>query len=228
MHRHGLRLSVSGVALAWVCGVLGGCGGDSGDKALSNDNPGNNDVNIVAAFGDSLTAGSECPCVPYPARLSGLIGKTVFNAGIGGSKATSNVGRTQEVINQYHPAFLLILYGMNDVIHSVHTVNILPSIHDMVAICKQNNVVPVLATYPVPLAGHEFFANGTINLNIGIRAIADEEGIRCVDLENEFAIGQNPEEPEWPLSDAALLMPDGLHPNDAGTQVMALAFADLF
>ena len=27
---------------------------------------------------------------------------------------------------------------------------------------------------------------------------------------------------------AAQMMPDGLHPNDAGTQIMALAFADLF
>ena len=30
------------------------------------------------------------------------------------------------------------------------------------------------------------------------------------------------------LAIAAQMMPDGLHPNDAGTPIMAMAFADLF
>ena len=222
-------LQQSGWKMATVMFVfmLAGCGG-GGDSSLSNDNPGNNDLDVVVAFGDSITQGSECPCVPYPARLSGLIEKTVFNAGIGGSKASENVGRTQEVINKYHPAFMIILYGVNDVIHSFNTSTILSALNQMVFICKQNNVVPVLMTYPMTINAHSLFAGGTYRLNQGIRAIAESEQIECVDLEEEFSTGTDPVIPDFPVADAALYMPDGLHPNDAGTQIIAMSCADLF
>ena len=220
-------VSFSGAVAFLSAFLLAGCGSD-GDSALSNGNPGLNDVNVVAAFGDSITQGSECGCVPYPARLSALIGKIVYNSGIGGSTARSNVGRTQEAINKYHPAFMFILYGVNDVIHGDGTAGIAAALTQMVFICKQNNVVPVLMTYPRPILGHQLFAGGTLSLNRSIRQIASAEGIKCVDLEEEFSAGSDPLFPEWPTTDPNLMSPDGLHPNDAGTQIIALACADLF
>ncbi len=215
--------------LIWSLAMaMGGCGGGGGGGSLSNKNPGDNDLNVVVAFGDSITRGSECPCTPYPARLGGLIGKAVFNTGVGGSTASGNSGRAQEAIDKYHPAFMLILYGVNDVIMGESAAGALGAISRMVTICKQNNVVPVLATYPVPTGPHALFAGGTLTLNKGIRDIARSEGIECVDLEREFSDGRDPVVSDWPAADLALYMPDGLHPNDAGTQVMALAFADLF
>lgn len=210
-----------------VAGVFGGCGSD-GDSGLVNKNPGDNDLNVVVAFGDSLTEGSDCDCVPYAPRLAGLIGKTVHNEGEEGSKAEDNVGRTQSVIDSHHPAYMIILYGVNDIIRGNDVGSILPAINEMVSICKQNNVVPVLMTYPVLTYDHEFFAGGTLALNAGIRAIAKAEGIRCVDLEREFSDGSDPAAPDWPLPDYTLYEPDGLHPNDMGTQVIAMACADLF
>lgn len=221
------RFSVSNLAAVFLIGLLAGCG-DDGDSSLTNNNPGINDLNVVVAFGDSITQGSECACVPYPARLSGLIGKIVYNTGVGGSNASANIGRTQQAINKYHPAFMIILYGVNDVIHGDATEGIAAALAQMVLICKQNNVVPVLMTYPRPILGHNLFAGGTVSLNRSIRALASAEGIRCVDLEREFSAGPDPIYPEWPMTDATLMGPDGLHPNDAGTQVIALACADLF
>lgn len=221
------RFSVPNLAAVFLIGLLAGCG-DDGDSSLTNSNPGINDLNVVVAFGDSITQGSECACVPYPARLSGLIGKIVYNTGVGGSNASANVGRTQQAINKYHPAFMIILYGVNDVIHGDATEGIAAALAQMVLICKQNNVVPVLMTYPRPILGHNLFAGGTVSLNRSIRALASAEGIRCVDLEREFSAGPDPIYPEWPMTDATLMGPDGLHPNDAGTQVIALACADLF
>lgn len=220
-------VSFSGAIAFLGAFLLAGCGSD-GDSGLSNKNPGNNDLNVVVAFGDSVTQGSECACTPYPGRLSGLIGKIVYNSGIGGSTARSNVGRTQDAINKYRPAFMLILYGINDIIHGADAGSVSGAVNQMVLICKQNNVVPVLLTYPRPIAGHNLFAGGTIALNRNIRAIAKMEGIRCVDLEREFSAGSDPLFAEWPLTDANLMEPDGLHPNDAGTQIIALACADLF
>ena len=221
-----IRLFASTLSVVLGVSLLSGCG--SGDDKLENKNPGLNDLNVVVAFGDSITQGSECACVPYPARLSGLIGKIVYNTGVGGSTATGNIGRTQEAIDKYHPAFMCILYGINDIIHGEGVPGATAAISQMVLICKQNHVVPVLATYPRPILGHQLFATGAIRLNRGIRDIAKAEGVKCVDLEQEFSIGQDPLVPEWPVTDPALMGPDGLHPNDAGTQIIALAFADLF
>ena len=195
---------------------LAGCGGSGHAGGLRNGDPGDNDLNVVVAFGDSLTHGSECECPPYPRRLDALIDKTVLNTGVSGGEATDNIGRTQEAIDKYHPAFMLILYGVNDIILSAEIGTIVDALDQMVVICEENNVVPVLATYPEPIEGRALFAPRTLLLNEGIRELAKAHGIKCVDLEREFD------------ADVDLYEPDGLHPNDAGTQVMALAFADLF
>lgn len=207
-----------------LAGFLAGCDDDDG---LTNGDPGLNDVNVVAAFGDSITQGNMCSCVPYPARLGPLIGKTVANAGVHGTMARESVGRAQTVIDRIHPAFMLILYGVNDGIHGKGTDGTLAALRDMVGICRQSHVVPVLATYPIPCGSHGAFAGRTDVLNDGIRALAKELHVRCVDFEREFA---GPVDPTTGVAatERSLMNDDGLHPNDAGTQVMALAFADLF
>ncbi len=210
---------------ALLVGFAAGC--DDGDGKLSNGQPGLNDVNVVAAFGDSITQGNVCSCAPYPARLGPLVGKTVVNAGVHGTMARESVGRAQAVIDRFHPAFMLILYGVNDGIHGKGADGTLAALRDMVGLCRQNQVVPVLATYPLPFGSHGAFAGRTDVLNDGIRALAKELRVRCVDLEREFA---GPADPATGVAatERSLMNSDGLHPNDAGTQVMALAFADLF
>ncbi len=217
---HWLSRHNSWIATLFLAVLLTGCGGDD---ALENNNPGVNDLNVVAAFGDSITQGNRCACAPYPARLGPMIGKLVPNTAIHGTMATASVGRTQKIIDQNHPAFMLILYGVNDIIHGRGITSIIGALDQMVQICKQNNVVPVLATYPIPFGSHRGFANGTIALNENIRLLASVHSIKCVDLEREFAVDS-----VLPVADPSLMETDGLHPNDAGTQLMALAFADLF
>jgi lysophospholipase L1-like esterase len=221
-----IRLVVIAVSILLGLAGLAGCGG--GDSALENSDPGINDVSKVDAFGDSVTGGGQCNCAPYPGRTSAEIGKIVYNSGKGGSRISSGVSRTQSTINQYHPGFMLILYGVNDVIHGGNVANVAAGLNQIVNICRQNNVVPVLATYPIPIKGHSLFAGGTAGLNENIRALASSAGVPLVDLEREFADPNGVSNFGFVYADPSLMMPDGLHPNDMGTQIMALAFADLF
>ena len=211
MNRHPIHF------LSWALGIaiLAGCGG-GGSPGLRNTDPGDNDPNAVVAFGDSFTQGNVCACTPYPSRLAGLIGKTVYNTGVTGSMATENVDRAKAAIDRFHPAFLLILYGHNDITHGIQTSSIVEALQSMVAICRDNHVVPVLATYPEPIGDHAAYAPRVLLLNSRIRDMAEDLGLECVDLEAEFEPG------------ADLRESDGLHPNDAGTQIIALACADLF
>jgi len=203
------------VLTLWMIGLVG-CGGGGGGGGISNPDPGDNDLNSVIAFGDSLTKGSECSCVPYPSRLAGHIGKTVHNTGVPASRAMENVSRTQEAIDKYPSAYMMILYGVNDIIHGDEIGSITSALGQMVDICKQNNVVAVLATYPEPILDYAIYGPRTLSLNAEIRTLAAAKGIHVVDLQAEF--GANPD----------LYEPDGLHPNSEGTEIMAIAFADLF
>lgn len=225
MKVHWLRLMITVTAVVAVLPLLAGC---DDEEAIKNKNPGLNDLNVVVAFGDSLTSGSECACVPYPARLAGMINKVVVNEGNSGSRANEGLSRIQGVINSHRPAFMLILYGVNDIIHGGSPDGTAAAVMQMADICRQNNVVPVLATYPRPFAGHNLFSTGTIRLNRAIREMCRAQNIHYVNLEREFSAGRDPAIPEWPVTDPLLMEPDGLHPNDAGTQVIAAAFADLF
>ena len=115
--------------------LLAGCGGGGPDEdRLENRDPGTNDLNVVVAFGDSITRGSECACEPYPQRLTALIGKSVLNTGVSASRAIQNVSRTQEAIDKYHPAFMLILYGVNDLIASAEVASVLDALEEMLTI----------------------------------------------------------------------------------------------
>ena len=217
---------VSWAALSLLVGFLIGCESDGGK--LQNGNPGSNDRNMVVAFGDSITQGNRCPCAPYPARLQPFIGKSVYNLGIGGTRARDNVGRTQQVIGQFHPAFMLILYGVNDLIHGMGVPGTLAAVDEMIRICKENQVAPAVATYPVPVKSYRLYAPNIIALNKGLRDLAGAHGIPCVDLEREFALPGYPDAAGDVQSDETLFTGEGLHPNDVGTRIMAYSFADVF
>ena len=196
--------------------MIGGFAGRGEAGGLQNPDPGINNLNVVAAFGDSITRGSQCDCPAYPTRMGTLTGKYVHNAGVGGSAATRNINRTQTVIDQVHPAFMMILSGINDVNAGVNIDSIGRALKQMVVICKQNKVVPVLATYPEPILGYAWSAYRVQLLNQNIRSLASAQAIACVDLETAF------------VATSEFYESDGLHPNHPGTELMALAFADLF
>lgn len=197
--------------------LLCACGGDS--SGLYNRDPGDNDPNTVCCFGDSITANvSGGPS--YPERFAALVGMTVYNEGVSGSTAAYGASRASTVIRRRKPAYMLVLYGVNDILFYRSVSSVVDSLSSIVSTCQNNHVLPVLATYPVPIRSHAIFAGSVRRLNESIRALADERGLECVDLEKEFSHNGEP--------DPALYLDDGLHPTPEGNQIIAAAFADLF
>jgi acyl-CoA thioesterase I len=167
----------------------------------------------IVAWGDSLTAGSALPeAKPYPERLAEMKGEPVANGGIGGQSACRGVNRFDWIL-PHNPKMVLLLFGTNDVLSEHNLDNSKECLRIMIRRTKEIGAVPVIGTIP-PMVGEKERLNGLVGeMNVRIRAVAAEEGIRLVDVAADFGNGEG------------LMLDDGFHPNDAGTEVIAVAFA---
>lgn len=208
------RLAVSALALLFVS-FLSACETGSSGGGDSTPDVGDNDINTVVCFGDSITDGECVPAgPPYPARLGGLAGKNAINAGSCGEKTEHGVDRVGGLLSKYSPGYICILEGANDAIFDRPTGDVVNNLRSMVQAAKANKTVPLIATLLPMYDGHAFANGSAKDISAGIRQMAKEEGAILVDLEAEFG------------SDRSLLQEDGLHPSDSGTQLIALAFND--
>ena len=179
----------------------GGGGGDFGD----------NDRNLVVCLGDSITQGHGSEGAPYPTRLAAYSGKTVLNFGVGAVEASYGAKTVGSALAR-KPGYVCILFGANDCIHGTSAETSLASLRRIVQACKANKTRPLVAT-PTPMRAPHFGQSARIlRLSAGIRAIAKEEGVPCIDLNAAFGDGEG------------LLAPDGLHMTDAGNDLIARKF----
>ncbi|MCX7007400.1 MAG: GDSL-type esterase/lipase family protein [Kiritimatiellaeota bacterium] len=194
--------------------ALAGCGGGDGSSGGSAADFGSNDGQVVVALGDSIVASVDGGGAPWPARLAGLSGKTVINAGVGGEESGGALSRCGSLLATYKPGYLLILTGANDAIMGSSTDNAVANIRAMVQMAKANGTVPIVATLLPMIGEHGIFDSAARRISAGVGSVAGVEGVALVDLNSEFGDG------------TGRLIGDGLHPNDAGNQIIALAFND--
>lgn len=208
-------------ALVMGVGLFGaGCEDDSG---RSPHDFGDNDKNLYVAMGDSITWGVNV--TPYPTMLSEYLGKAVVNEGFSGEHAYEAVWRIDALLADYKPGYLLILYGANDLLHHVREDEIEDNLRFMITRAKEAKTIPVIATL-TPMARTRGIFNGAVkSLNVRIRTMAKEEGVKLVDLEKIFGNRDNDSDP-FVMEDDDYLQWDGLHPNEEGTRQMALGFLD--
>lgn len=203
-------------ALQWmlvgsVCLFIG-CN-DSGDGGgWDGTDFGDNNINVVTAMGDSITAYGN---PPYPSILAGMIGKTVINRGQGGAKSSSGADQVASALAADQPAFLLILYGANDVIHGYSHDSVIANLRTMISAARANQTVPILATLTPMSGSHVLWAGDASALSDEIRSLASQEQVSLADLEKAFG------------SDPTLISDDGLHPSQAGYEKIAEVFADI-
>ena len=197
------------------CAVLifAGCEGD--DSTPPHDF-GSNDPNLYVACGDSITEGGYGGSDPggYTAVMSSMLGKTVINQGYGGYSSGSGIAIVNSALSTYKPGYVFIEFGANDVIHSYDSLDTIANLRTMIQAAKNNKTVPVIATLLPMSLGHAVFEAGVEGLNPLIVQLAQEEGIAVADLHSAFG------------NDPTLIVDDGLHPSDAGNQVIARTFID--
>lgn len=198
-------LAMAGIPM-WFAGCEGGGGGGSSHDF------GANDPNVVACVGDSITRGYLLGAADsYPAQLAGLTGKTVYNRGVDGARSSYGVSVTGSVLSSYKPGYLLILFGVNDLIHGGSYAAVIADLRTMVQAAKGNSTVPIVGTLTPTYGGHSFVDVSALNNEI--RTMASEEGVSVADLESAFG------------TDESLILSDGLHPSAAGAAVIARVFA---
>ena len=187
---------------AWIlCLVLAGCTPPPELEPLAADA-------VVLAFGDSLTFGTGAGTgESYPVVLSGLIGRTVVNAGVPGEVSTDGLLRLPALLDREQPALLLLCHGGNDQLQRLDPARLADNLRAMIREARDRNIAVVLIAVPAP-----GLSLRPLPLYAGI---ADEFGL-AADLETVADI----------LGDRALKS-DYIHPNAAGYRRLALAVADL-
>jgi len=199
-----IRIISASAAFCCLCGCEdGGSSHDFGD----------NNPEVAVAMGDSITALEGGNTTTYPAILASMTGKTVINKGSGGAVSGAGASAVSGYLNEYKPGYLLILYGANDVIHSMSKEGTIANLRSMITAAKNNSTVPVIGTLTPMHFSHDIFNGSAMELNVMIRQMAAEEGCAVADLESAFG------------SNTSYYNSDGLHPNDSGLQVIANAFA---
>lgn len=194
--------------------ISSGC---ENDKPLGKGHDfGDNDQNIVVAMGDSITRGGYSGGAPWPARLASMTGKNVINLGVPGAVSGDGVSRVASALKSRKPGFVIIYYGANDAIQGNDPAAVAGNIERMIATVQDAKSIPVVASV-APMSGAREIYNGNVSaINEQIYAVASARGAKVVDING--AIGSNPE----------LYLVDGLHPSDAGEDLIASEFSGLF
>jgi lysophospholipase L1-like esterase len=186
---------------------------------------GGNVANRYLGLGDSLTSGEgSSDGRGYQLMLQNLLGPHLGRAevqmrGRSGRASAEVASVIRRTLRDHNPAYTLILLGTNDWHDQTcqsqgpaacYTIDALRTIVDEV---KAWNSLPVLATIiPVNPALAPASRNAWYDeTNVGIRALAREQGIILADLNADFRAAAS----------LPSLFTDDKHPNDAGYQVMA-------
>lgn len=186
--------------------------------SVLNDRNGDGAVTALA-FGDSITfgIGDSLSGGGYPNRLSSLLGIPIENEGAPGEILTEGgVARFPTEIARTTADIVFILEGANDAIQRVESSTYRNAIQRMINVATVQGRTVVLATLPPPTKDHASLALFTNTYSDRIRTIALANNLQIADYQTAWqttCVNQT----ECELYN----LPEGLHPNGAGYEVMS-------
>lgn len=212
-----LKRSACLAAAALIClsFLISGCE-DSKSHLADGHDFGTNNPYVYVAFGDSITYGSGVSSKDnYPTKLAIMMQRTVINEGYPGAESYIGAALVNDILDNYKPGFLLILFGVNDLIMGYGEDEAIGNLQYICQAAINNKTIPVIATL-TPVAGeHHIWASGVDRLNVLIRQLAANMNVAIVDLDAAF---------NW---NPVYLQGDGLHPTAQGYDLMAVTFYDV-
>lgn len=185
------------------------------------------DENHYTGFGDSITYAENQGYLP---RLEVMLRQrygtsTLWNEGIGGETTVEGLARFDAAVAAHASRYLMLMEGTNDVIFGDISMDTTAfDLGEMSRRAVQAGVLPLLATI-IPRKDWYWttpvFQARIFDLNAKIRTRAAGQKIPLVDQFNVFYY--------YPTTDGgwqSLILPDGVHPNPKGFDVMAAAWLD--
>jgi len=167
----------------------------------------------IVAFGDSLTAGfgvSEKESYPYllqqKLKAEGF-DYEVINAGVSGDTSTGGLDRIDWSLEQENVQILILELGANDMLRGLSAAQMKRNLNEIIKKAKAKNVEVLLCgLFPpnpfVPRAQNEFA--------LAFRDLAKEMDVAFLSFFLQGVGGMR-----------NLNQPDGIHPNAAGTKIVA-------
>ena len=171
----------------------------------------------IVAIGDSITAGQHLhPASAWPYHLNG---HAIQARGVPGDTTRLGLERFPKEVQEVCPAAVIIQFGHNDAnrwetdrgLPRVSMAAFKANLYEMVDRARRFGAVPFLCTL-TPSLRPEPHPTDCARYDMVIRRVADEEGVRLIDVRAAF---------EAELDVRSLLLEDGLHLSVSGHQVYA-------
>lgn len=106
---------------------------------------------VILAFGDSLTAGAGAASgESYPAQLARLSGHQVINAGRSGEISADGRQRLPALLDQQHPALLILCHGGNDLLRKLDPAALRKNLQAMIDAASSRSIPVLLLGVPKP------------------------------------------------------------------------------
>jgi lysophospholipase L1-like esterase len=182
------------------------------------------------AFGDSLTEGKlsltvdllvDSPQHSYPAKLLALLVEryptqpiTIANEGLGGERVTESFSRYNAALSTHQPESVLLMHGVNDLNTSDagRVQAVVDSLEDHVKQARSRGMTVFVASLPPLGPPKGGCPECVVPLNERLQNMAHTRGAIFVDV--YAAWGNRP----------GLMGADGIHPTEAGYEVIAQTF----
>ena len=171
---------------------------------------------IILALGDSLTAGYNIAKKDsYPQLLQNQLNQNfknihtrVINAGISGSTTSSALARLKQYIERKKMIHILILaLGANDGLRGLPISNIKTNLNKTIQLAIDHNIKVLLAGMKLPISHGEKYRTSFEKI---FQDLAQQHHISFI----PFLLQKTAAQPH-------LNLPDGIHPNEQGHQMIA-------
>jgi acyl-CoA thioesterase-1 len=162
---------------------------------------------IIVAFGDSLTFGTGAnPADSYPANLALITLHRVINAGVPGEESSGGLARIKTVLDQYHPALVIVCLGGNDFLHKIPILRTKENLTAIVQIIQDSGAQTFLIGVP------------SISMSLMVPNLYNEIGVEMsIPVDVTILAG---------LEGQREYKSDYIHLNGAGYKILAQEIAD--